>query len=176
MIGLKIPFNRASLVGTTSQNVQKAFEQMHIAGDGSFTRRCHELLQEFIGAPKALLTTSCTHALEMAALLLNIQPGDEVIVPSFTFVSTVNAFVLRGARPVFIDVRPDTLNMDERLLEAKTTAKTRVIVPVHYAGVGCNMDAICNFAAERGIAIVEDNAHGLFGKYRGRKLGSFGVF
>jgi dTDP-4-amino-4,6-dideoxygalactose transaminase len=176
MIGLKIPFNRASLVGTESQNVQKAFEQMHIAGDGSFTRRCHELLQEFIGAPKALLTTSCTHALEMAALLLNIQPGDEVIVPSFTFVSTVNAFVLRGARPVFIDVRPDTLNMDERLLEAKTTAKTRVIVPVHYAGVGCNMDAICNFAAERGIAIVEDNAHGLFGKYRGRKLGSFGVF
>ncbi len=176
MIGMKIPFNRASLVGHETDNVLKAFADMHIAGDGSFTRRCHELLQAAVGAPKALLTTSCTHALEMTALLLDIQPGDEVIIPSFTFVSTANAFVLRGARPVFIDVRPDTLNMDERLLDAKTTAKTRAIVPVHYAGVGCNMDVICEFAAARGIAVVEDNAHGLFGKHRGKNLGSFGAF
>jgi dTDP-4-amino-4,6-dideoxygalactose transaminase len=176
MIGLKIPFNKASLEGAEIANVLKAFGDMHIAGDGSFTRACHELLQRAIGAPKALLTTSCTHALEMAALLLNIQPGDEVIVPSFTFVSTVNAFVLRGAHPVFVDIRPDTLNLDERLLEGKLSSKTRAIVPVHYAGVGCEMDVICKLGAERGIPIVEDNAHGLFGSYRGRKLGSFGAF
>lgn len=171
-----IPFNKASLEGTEIANVLKAFGDMHVAGDGSFTRKCHELLQQAIGAPKALLTTSCTHALEMAALLLNIQPGDEVIVPSFTFVSTVNAFVLRGAHPVFVDIRPDTLNLDERLIEGKLTAKTRAIVPVHYAGVGCDMDVIGKLSAERGIPIVEDNAHGLFGTYRGRKLGSFGAF
>jgi len=176
MIGLKIPFNKASLEGTEIENVLKAFRDMHVAGDGSFTRRCHELLQQAIGAPKALLTTSCTHALEMAALLLDIQPGDEVIVPSFTFVSTVNAFVLRGAHPVFVDIRADTLNLDERLLEAKLTPKTRAIVPVHYAGVGCDMDVICKLGLERKIPIVEDNAHGLFGKYRGQKLGSFGTF
>jgi len=176
MIGLKIPFNKASLVGTETENVLKAFAEMHIAGDGSFTRRCHELLQGIVGAPKALLTTSCTHALEMAALLLDIQPGDEVIVPSFTFVSTVNAFVLRGAHPVFVDIRPDTLNMDERLLESKLSSKTRAIVPVHYAGVGCDMDVIGKLAAARNVAVVEDNAHGLFGKFRGRKLGSFGAF
>lgn len=176
MNGLKIPFNKASLEGAEIENVLKAFNDMHIAGDGSFTRRCHELLQQAIGAPKALLTTSCTHALEMAALLLNIQPGDEVIVPSFTFVSTVNAFVLRGAHPVFVDIRPDTLNLDERLLEAKLTAKTRAIVPVHYAGVGCDMEVIGKLSRERGIPVVEDNAHGLFGSFRGRKLGSFGAF
>lgn len=176
MKGLKIPFNRASLVGGETQNVQRAFEEMHIAGDGSFTRRCHQLLEGIVGAPKALLTTSCTHALEMAALLLDIQPGDEVLVPSFTFVSTVNAFVLRGARPVFVDIRPDTLNIDERLLEAKLSPKTRAIVPVHYAGVGCDMNVIGNLAQKRGIAVVEDNAHGLFGKWRGRNLGSFGAF
>src|SRR4249920_1281408 len=119
MIGLKIPFNKASLEGAEIENVLKAFSDMHVAGDGSFTRKCHELLQQAIGAPKALLTTSCTHALEMAALLLNIAPGDEVIVPSFTFVSTVNAFVLRGAHPVFVDIRRDTLNIDERLIESK---------------------------------------------------------
>ena len=176
MDGLKIPFNRASLEGSEIANVLKAFNDMHIAGDGSFTRKCHVLLEQAIGAPKALLTTSCTHALEMAALLLGIAPGDEIIVPSFTFVSTVNAFVLRGARPVFVDIRSDTLNLDERLIEGKLTAKTRAIVPVHYAGVGCDMDVICKLGAERGIPIVEDNAHGLFGKYRGRKLGSFGAF
>ena len=163
MDGLKIPFNKASLEGAEIENVLKAFSDMHIAGDGSFTRKCHELLQQAIGAPKALLTTSCTHALEMAALLLNIQPGDEVIVPSFTFVSTVN-------------IRPDTLNLDERLIEAKLTAKTRAIVPVHYAGVGCDMDVIGKLSRERGIPVVEDNAHGLFGSFRGRKLGSFGAF
>ncbi|MDF3065683.1 MAG: putative aminotransferase [Polyangiaceae bacterium] len=176
MIGFKIPFNKASLEGDEIANVLKAFSDMHVAGDGGFTRQCHELLQAAIGAPKALLTTSCTHALEMAALLLDIQPGDEVIAPSFTFVSTVNAFVLRGARPVFVDIRPDTLNLDERQIEAKLTAKTRAIVPVHYAGVGCEMDLICRLASARGIAIVEDNAHGLFGSYKGRKLGSFGQF
>jgi dTDP-4-amino-4,6-dideoxygalactose transaminase len=176
MIGLKIPFNKASIEGAEIENVLKAFGEMHIAGDGSFTRRCHELLQQAIGAPKALLTTSCTHALEMAALLLNIDRGDEVIVPSFTFVSTVNAFVLRGARPVFVDIRPDTFNLDERLIAEKLTDRTRAIVPVHYAGVGCNMDVICQLGAAKNIPIVEDNAHGLFGTYGGRKLGSFGVF
>ena len=146
----------------------------HAAGDGLFTRRCHALLERALGVAKVLLTTSCTHALEMAALLLNAQPGDEVIIPSFTFVSTVNAFVLRSARPVFIDVRPDTLNLDERLLERLVTPKTRAIVPVHYAGVGCEMDAIMKIAARHNILVVEDNAHGLFGKYKGRYLGTFG--
>src|SRR5215831_10934280 len=147
---------------------------MHISGDGKFTRRCHQFLEETVGVPKALLTTSCTHALEMAALLLNLVPGDEVIVPSFTFVSTVNAFVLRGARPVFIDIRPDTLNLDERLLERHITPRTRAIFLVHYAGVGCEMDVIQPIAARHGIPVIEDNAHGLFGRYRGRNLGTFG--
>src|SRR5258705_9140625 len=138
----EIPFNKASLVGTETANVLEAFANMHIAGDGSFTRRCHDILQQTLGAPKALLTTSCTHALEMAALLLDIQPGDEVIVPSFTFVSTVNAFVLRGASPVFCDIRSDTLNIDERKLEALITSHTKAIIVVHYAGVGCEMDSI----------------------------------
>lgn len=172
----KVTFNKASLVGTEIENVLKAFGDMHISGDGAFTRRCHELLERAVGAPKALLTTSCTHALEMAALLLDIRPGDEVIVPSFTFVSTVNAFVLRGARPVFVDIRPDTLNMDERLIEARLTSNTRAIVPVHYAGVGCDMDVIGRLATEHELAVVEDNAHGLFGRYRGRNLGTFGSF
>ena len=148
---------------------------MHISGDGPFTKKCHSLLEEALGVPKVLLTTSCTHALDMAAMLLNIQPGDEVIVPAFTFVSSINAFVLRGAQPVFIDVRPDTLNLDERQLEARVTPRTRAIVPVHYAGVGCEMDTIMGVAERHGIAVVEDNAHGLFGKYRGRCLGTFGV-
>src|SRR5258706_8323104 len=175
MVPLKIPFNKAGLTGNEWKYVSEAIANGHISGDGLFTKKCHKLLETLLETPKVLLTPSCTHALEMAALLLNIEQGDEVIVPAFTFVSTINAFVLRGAQPVFIDIRPDTLNLDERLLEAKTTAKTRAIVPVHYAGVGCDMDVIGKFAAERGIAIVEDNAHGLFGKYRGRKLGSFGV-
>ena len=133
------------------------------------------LLQEALGVPQVLLTTSCTHALEMAALLLEIQPGDEVVFPDFTFVSTVNAFVLRGARPVFVDMRPDTLNLDEQKLADAVSPRTRGIVPVHYAGVGCEMDVIMKIAADNRIAVVEDNAHGLFGRYRGRYLGTFGV-
>ena len=170
----RIPFNRIGIVGTELHYIEEAFGRWHISGDGVFTNRCHQVLEKSLGVPKALLTTSCTHALEMTALLLNLQAGDEVIVPSFTFVSTVNAFVLRGARPVFADIRPDTLNLDERLLEALITPRTRAIVPVHYAGVGCEMDAILAIASRHGIPVVEDNAHGLFGKYRGRYLGTFG--
>ena len=170
----KIPFNRFCKVGTEFQYIQQCIDAMHISGDGSFTRRCHALLEESVGVRKALLTTNCTHALEIAALLLNIKPGDEVIVPSFTFVSTVNAFALRGARIVLADIRPDTLNLDERQLERLITPNTRAIVPVHYAGVGCEMDQILALAADAGLEVVEDNAHGLFGKYRGRNLGTFG--
>ncbi len=147
---------------------------MHICGDGTFTKRCHHILEQTLGLQKALLTTSCTHALEMAALLLDIKPGDEVIVPSFTFVSTVNAFVLRGAKPVFIDIRPDTLNLDEKVLESLITPATRAILIVHYAGVGCEMNAIMSVAERHGIPVIEDNAHGLFGRYEGRYLGTFG--
>ncbi|MCB0109872.1 MAG: aminotransferase class I/II-fold pyridoxal phosphate-dependent enzyme, partial [Caldilineaceae bacterium] len=157
-------------------HVGQALQNHHLSGDGPFTKACHRLLEESLGVPKALLTTSCTHALEMAALLLDIQPGDEVIVPSFTFVSTINAFVLRGARPIFADIRPDTLNLDERQLPDLITERTKAIVPVHYAGVGCEMDAICDLATTYGITVVEDNAHGLYGKYKGRYLGTFGTF
>lgn len=155
--------------------MQQAAAAMHLSGDGMFSRRCHTALESITGARKALLTTSCTHALEMAALLLDITPGDDVIVPSFTFVSTANAFVLRGAVPVFADIRPDTLNLDERTLEGLITPRTRAIVVVHYAGVACEMDPILEIAGRHGIAVVEDNAHGLFGRYRGRPLGSFGA-
>lgn len=171
----QIPFNRPCIVGKELYNIAQAILGGYSAGDGNFTKRCHSLLEAQIGVPKALLTTSCTHALEMAALLLDIQPGDEVIIPDFTFVSTVNAFVLRGARPVFIDIRPDTLNLDETQLEGLITSRTRAIVPVHYAGVGCEMDVILEVANRHNIAVVEDNAHGLFGKYKGRNLGTFGA-
>jgi dTDP-4-amino-4,6-dideoxygalactose transaminase len=171
---LKIPFNRPYVTGREFQYMREALEIGHASGDGSFTRKCHELLEHLAGAPKALLTTSCTHALEMAALLLNIVPGDEVIIPAFTFVSTVNAFVLRGAVPVFLDSRPDTLNLDESLLENLITDRTRAIVAVHYAGVGCEMDQVLKIAAAHGIAVVEDNAHGFLGKYRDKHLGTFG--
>lgn len=154
--------------------MRQAIAGMHISGDGAFTKKCAALLEQELGSARVLLTTSCTHALEMAALLLEAGPGDEVILPSFTFVSCANAFVLRGARPVFIDVRPDTLNLDESLLEDLITARTRAIVPVHYAGIGCEMGAITEIAGRHGVKIVEDNAHGLFGKYRGRPLGAFG--
>jgi len=170
-----IPFNRSSLVGRELEYIFGAMTIGQIAGDQTFTKKCHALLERALGVGKALLTTSCTHALEMSALLLGIAPGDEVIVPSFTFVSTVNAFVLRGAKPIFIDVRPDTLNLDEAQLETKVTPRTKAIVPVHYAGVGCEMDAILAIAKRHGIAVVEDNAHGLFGKYKGRLLGTFGA-
>ena len=167
-----IPFNRPSLDAAERTHLDAAIAQGHFSGDGSFTKRTHALLQTELAVHRAFLTTSCTHALEMSALLLDVQPGDEVIVPSFTFVSTVNAFVLRGAKPVFADIRPDTLNLDERLLEGLITPRTKVIVPVHYAGVGCEMDAIMATAAAHGIAVVEDNAQGIFGRYRGRPLGS----
>ena len=174
MSEIRIPFNRSSLAGREQEYISQAMAIGQIAGDQMFTRKCHELLEKRMGVPKALVTTSCTHALEMAALLLNIEPGDEVIVPSFTFVSTVNAFVLRGAKPVFVDIRPDTLNLDETKLAALITSRTRAIVPVHYAGVACEMDAMMAIAARHSIAIVEDNAHGLFGKYKGKMLGTFG--
>ena len=171
-----IPFNRFCKVGTEFDYVQEAINNMHISGDGPFTRKCQAMLETALGVPKVLLTTSCTDALEMAALLLDIAPGDEVIVPSFTFVSTVNAFVLRGARPVFVDIRPDTLNLDETQLERLITPRTRAIVPVHYAGVGCEMDSDpAQSPRATAITVVEDNAHGLFGKYRGRTLGTFGA-
>jgi dTDP-4-amino-4,6-dideoxygalactose transaminase len=171
----KIPFNRPFASGKEFEYIQEAIKNMELSGDGAFTKKCHALIEEILGIPKALLTTSCTHALEMAALLLDIKPGDEVIVPSFTFVSTINAFVLRGATPVFCDIRPDTLNLDETKLEKLITPHTKAIVPVHYAGVGCEMDAILELAGRYdGIAVVEDNAHGLFGKYKGKYLGTFG--
>lgn len=173
-MSVQIPFNRPALVGRETAYMAEAVASGHISGDGAFTQKCHALLEEALGAPKVLLTTSCTHALEMAALLLDLRHGDEVIVPSFTFVSTVNAFVLRGVRPVFADIRPDTLNLDERLLEGLATERTRAVVPVHYAGVGCEMDPIVEFARSRGLSVIEDNAHGLFGRFRGRSLGTFG--
>jgi dTDP-4-amino-4,6-dideoxygalactose transaminase len=171
---IRIPFNQPYAVGTEFEYIRQAVAAIHISGDGPFTRKCHALLEELLGVPKVLLTTSCTHALEMAALLLDIQPGDEVIIPSFTFVSTVNAFVLRGAHPVFIDIRPDTLNIDEGQLERLISSRTKAIVPVHYAGVGCEMETILQVAGRHGIPVVEDNAHGLFGRYKGQYLGTFG--
>jgi dTDP-4-amino-4,6-dideoxygalactose transaminase len=174
MSSFRIPFNKPGLAGKEMLYLAEAVLRGHTAGDGSFTQRCRELLERELGVPQALLTTSCTHALEMAAILLDIQPGDEVIVPSFTFVSTVNAFVLRGATPVFIDIRPDTLNMDESALEALITPRTRAIIPVHYAGVACEMDSILSMAGKYGVPVIEDNAHGLFARYRGRHLGTFG--
>ena len=169
-----IPFNKPGLAGNEFRYMAAAVAAGHLSGDGPFTQPCHALLEEILGAAKVLLTTNCTHALELAALLLDLHPGDEVIVPSFTFVSTANAFVLRGARPVFADIRPDTLNLDETRLAALITPRTRAVFPVHYAGVGCEMDAILEIAAQHGLAVVEDNAHGLFGKYNGRYLGTFG--
>ncbi len=154
--------------------MRRAIASGHLSGDGDFTRACHAYLERSLGIPAALLTTSCTHALEMAAILLNIAPGDEVIVSSFTFVSTANAFVLRGARPVFADIRPDTLNLDESRLESLVTPRTRAILAMHYAGVGCEMDSILKIAGNRGVVVVEDNAHGLFGRYKGKYLGTFG--
>lgn len=170
-----IPFNRPFVGGPCRQYLLEALESGHLSGDGGFTRRSRELLETILGSPRVLLTTSCTHSLEMAALLLDIGPGDEVILPTFTFVSTVNAFVLRGAVPRFVDIRPDTLNLDERLVGTVLTPRTRVIIPVHYAGVGCEMDELLSISQDRGLALVEDNAHGLFGTYRDRQLGTFGA-
>lgn len=169
-----IPFNRAALAGRELENIQQAVAAMHLSGDGQFTRKCHQLLEQQLGSPKVLLTTSCTHALEMTALLLRIEPGDEVILPSFTFVSTANAFVLRGARPVFADIRPDTLNIDPAHIQQLISPRTKAIVVVHYAGVACDMDAIGDIARRHNVPVIEDNAHGLFGRYKGRPLGSLG--
>ena len=174
MSDYRIPFNKAGLAGNELRYIAEAVQRGHISGDGFFTHKCRTLLEEQLGVARVLLTTSATHALELAALVLDIAPGDEFIIPSFTFVSTANAFVLRGARPVFADVRPDTLNLDERRLDALITPRTRAIIPVHYAGVGCEMEVIMDIAARHGAAVVEDNAHGLFGRYRGRALGTFG--
>lgn len=170
-----IPFNRAALGGNEFAYMREALELGRISGDGEFTKKCSAFLEERLGVRKALLTTSCTHALEMTAFLLDIQPGDEVIVPSFAFVSTANAYVLRGAKPVFVDIREDTLNIDERLVERAITARTKAVVALHYAGVGCDMDALTAIAAWHGLAVVEDNAHGLMGTYKNRPLGTFGA-
>jgi dTDP-4-amino-4,6-dideoxygalactose transaminase len=174
MSSWRIPFNKPSLSGKELLYVAEAIIKGHASGDGAFTKKCHALLERELGVSRALLTTSCTHALEMTALLLDLQPGDEVIVPSFTFVSTINAFVLRGAIPVFADIRPDTLNIDERHIEALITPRTKAIVVVHYAGVACEMDSILATAGRHGIPVVEDNAHGLFGRYKDQYLGTFG--
>lgn len=170
----RIPFNRPAAVGREAEHLTAAVTSDHWSGDGAWTRRCQDLLEGELGVARALLTTSCTHALEMAALLLDLEPGDEVIVPSFAFVTTVNAFVLHGARPVFVDVRPDTLNLDETKLEAAVTPRTRAVVVLHYAGVACEMDPILEIAERHGLTVVEDAAHALFGRFRGRPLGTFG--
>lgn len=170
----KIPFNKPSFAGRENEYIADAIARGHISGDGHYSKSCHKLLEETIGVQKALLTTNCTHALEMSAFLVNIQPGDEVIVPSFAFVTTVNAYVVRGAKPVFVDVRPDTLNLDEKLVEAAITPRTRAIVALHYAGVACEMDALLEIGKRHGFPVIEDNAHGLYGKYKGRMLGSMG--
>jgi len=169
-----IPFNKPFIAPKEFDYIRQAVEQNHISGDGFFTKECNRFLENALGVKKALLTTNCTHALEMAALLLNLKEGDEIIVPSFTFVSTINAFVLRGAKPKFVDIRPDTLNIDENLIEAGINERTKAIFVVHYAGVGCEMDAIMDIAQRHNLTVVEDNAHGLFGKYKGRLLGTFG--
>jgi dTDP-4-amino-4,6-dideoxygalactose transaminase len=171
-----IDFNRPHLTGNELVYIKQAHSGSQLAGDGPFTKRCSALLESLTGSPCALLTHSCTAALEMAALLLDIQPGDEVIMPSFTFVSTANAFVLRGGVPVFVDIRPDTLNLDDSLVEGAITSKTKAIVVVHYAGVACEMDAIMAIAKRHGLPVVEDAAQALLSTYKGRPLGSIGTF
>lgn len=171
----KIPFNKASFPLQSAENMMAALRSGEICGDGPFTRQCEALLQSELSTPRALLTTSCTHALEAAALLADIRPGDEVIVPSFTFVSTASAFALRGATPVFADIRPDTLNMSERHVASLITEKTKAIVPVHYGGIPCEMDELVQLSKDAGVHLVEDNAHGLFARYRGKSLGTFGA-
>jgi dTDP-4-amino-4,6-dideoxygalactose transaminase len=171
---LVTPFNRPRFAQKEREYLNDVLRSGHTSGDGAYTRKCERFFEEQLKIPRSLLTTSCTDALEMCALLLKIGPSDEVIVPSFTFVSTANAFVLRGAKLVFADIRPDTLNIDEKRLEALISKRTRAIVAVHYAGVGCEMDSITTIARRYKIAVVEDNAHGLFGSYRGNALGTFG--
>lgn len=169
-----IPFNIPPYVGKENEYIMKAVENHKICGDGEFTRKCHEWIENKTSTSKALLTTSCTHALELAALLLDIKPGDEVIMPAFTFVSTADAFVLRGAKAVFVDIRPDTMNIDENLIEDAITENTKAIVPVHYAGVACEMDKIMEIAKKHDLAVVEDAAQGVMSSYKGRALGTIG--
>jgi dTDP-4-amino-4,6-dideoxygalactose transaminase len=171
---IRIPFNRPFATGDEIDYIRAAIATPKFSGDGKYTTHCHMLLEQSLGIQKALLTTSCTHALEMAALLLEVTRGDEVILPAFTFPSTANAFVLRDARPVFVDIRSDTLNIDESRVEQRITERTKAIFLVHYAGVGCEMDTVLAIARQHAIAVVEDNAHGLYGRYRGRYLGTFG--
>lgn len=169
-----IHFNRPPYVGNEIAYIQQAVENNRISGDGQFTRKCNEWIEQKTGTQKALLTTSCTHALELAAILSGIKPGDEVILPSYTFVSTANAFVMRGAKLVFVDIRPDTMNIDETLIEAAITPRTKAVVPVHYAGVGCEMDTILELAKEYGLLVVEDAAQGVMASYKRKALGSIG--
>lgn len=171
-----IPFNKPPFVGKETDYIAQAIADRKICGDGNFTKKCNAILEDITGAEKALLTTSCTSALEMSAILADIQLGDEVIMPSFTFVSTADAFVMRGAKIVFVDIRPDTMNIDETLIEAAITEKTKAIVPVHYAGVGCNMDVICDIAKRHGLCVIEDAAQGVMSTYKGKALGTFGEF
>lgn len=171
---MNIPFNKPYMTGKELWYISQAHANGHLAGDGVFTKKCHAWLEARTGAHKALLTHSCTAALEMAAILADIQPGDEVIMPSYTFVSTANAFVLRGAVPVFVDIRPDTLNIDETKIEEAITDKTKAIVPVHYAGVGCEMDTIMAIAKKHNLIVIEDAAQGIMSTYKGQPLGSIG--
>ncbi len=171
-----IGFNTPSIVGRELKYVQEAILNQHIAADGAFTKKCNAYLKNVIGIKKSLLTTSCTHALEAISYLIDIQPGDEIILPSYTFVSTANAFISRGGKPIFVDIRKDTLNMDESKIESLITKNTKAIIPVHYAGIGCEMDSIIEIAKMNNIFVIEDNAHGLFGKYKGKYLGTFGQF
>lgn len=171
---MTIPFNKPFMTGKELWYIAQAHASGHLAGDGGFTKNCSNWLQQRVGCSKALLTQSCTAGLELAALLADVQPGDEVIMPSFTFVSTANAFAMRGAVPVFVDVRPDTLNIDEMLIEEAITPRTKAIVPVHYAGVGCEMDVITQVARKHRLLVIEDAAQGLMSSYKGRPLGSLG--
>ena len=171
---MSTPFNKPFIIGPELEYIADAVARGHLSGDGHYTKLCHRWLEEQLGAKRALLTHSCTAALEMAAILCDIQPGDEVIMPSYTFVSTANAFVLRGGVPVFVDIRPDTLNLDEKLIEAAITPKTRAIVPVHYAGVACEMDAIMAIARRHNLLVVEDAAQAVLAEYKGRRPGAIG--
>ena len=171
-----IPFNKPPYIGKESEYVLDAVNKGHISGDGDYTKKCAKKLEELSGTKRALLTTSCTHATEMAALLSDIKPGDEVIMPSYTFVSTADAFVLRGATPVFVDIRPDTMNIDETLIEDAITSKTKAIVPVHYAGVGCEMDTIMDIARRHNLTVIEYAAQAIASTYKGKALGTFGDF
>ena len=171
-----VAFNKPPYIGKESEYVLDAVNKGHISGDGEYTKKCAKKLEELSGTKRALLTTSCTHATEMAALLSDIKPGDEVIMPSYTFVSTADAFVLRGATPVFVDIRPDTMNIDETLIEDAITSKTKAIVPVHYAGVGCEMNTIMDIARRHNLTVIEDAAQAIASTYKGKALGTFGDF